>query len=134
MSVAFRSVVGVDFSGAKLAGRAAISVPPAADGPAGARRILPGVGAQGARPAAPELQANGPLYRVRLRTRRAILAGLASLMTIDPPHRWAIMRNGGGDALDAVIAAVGAWRAWRQTDHAAVARHPRYRREGKMYV
>jgi hypothetical protein len=76
----------------------------------------------------------GPLTRKRLHTRRAILAGLEPFVTIDPSHRWAIMRNGGGDALDAVIAAFGAWRAWRQTDHAAVARHPRYRREGRMYV
>jgi hypothetical protein len=76
----------------------------------------------------------GPLVRNRLLTRHAILAGLEPLVSIDAAHRRAIMRNGGGDALDAVIAAVGAWRAWRQVDHAAVARHPRYRREGKMYV
>ncbi|HEY1381677.1 MAG TPA: DUF429 domain-containing protein, partial [Gemmataceae bacterium] len=50
----------------------------------------------------------GPLTRKRLLTRRAILAGLEPLVTIDPSHRRAIMRNGGGDALDAVIAAVGA--------------------------
>jgi hypothetical protein len=78
--------------------------------------------------------AGGPLTRTRLRTRRAILDGLARHVTIAPTHRWTIMRNGGGDALDAVIAAVGGWRAWRRTDHAAVARHPRYRREGRMYV
>jgi hypothetical protein len=75
----------------------------------------------------------GPLSRKRLMTRRAILAGLSPHVTISPGHRWVIMRNGGGDALDAVIAAVGARRAWRQTDHAAVARHPRYRREGRVY-
>src|SRR5581483_9941735 len=77
--------------------------------------------------------AGGPLTPKRLRTRRAILAGLESLVAIGPGHRRAIMRNGGGDALDAVLAAVGAWRAWPRTDHAAVAKHPRYRREGKMY-
>jgi hypothetical protein len=75
----------------------------------------------------------GPLSRKRLRARREILAGLASHLTIDPGHCRVIMRNGGGDALDAVIAAAGARRAWRQTDHAAVARHPRYRREGRVY-
>jgi hypothetical protein len=64
----------------------------------------------------------------------AILSALKPLVTIDSTHRRTIMRNGGGDALDAVIAAVGAWRAWRQVDHGAVARHPRYRREGKLYV
>jgi hypothetical protein len=78
--------------------------------------------------------AEGPLSRKRLRTRRAILAGLAPHVRIRPGHRWTIMRNGGGDALDALIAAVGARRAWRRTDHAAVARHPRYRREGRVYV
>jgi hypothetical protein len=78
--------------------------------------------------------AGGPLSRKRLGVRHAILSGLESLVTIPPQHRRVIMRNGGGDALDAVIAAVGAWRAWRRTDHAAVARHPRYRREGKVYV
>lgn len=78
--------------------------------------------------------AGGPLSRKRLLTRRAILAGLFPHVTIRPGHRWVIMRNGGGDALDAVIAAVGARRAWRQTDHAAVARHPRYGREGKVYL
>ena len=76
----------------------------------------------------------GPLSRKRLQTRHAILAGLEPLVLMTPAQRRTIMRNGGGDALDAVIAAVGAWRAWRRTDHAAVARHPRYRREGKVYV
>lgn len=75
----------------------------------------------------------GPLIRKRLLARREILAGLSPHVKIGPGHRWVIMRNGGGDALDAVIAAVGARRAWRQTDHAAVARHPRYRREGRVY-
>jgi hypothetical protein len=76
----------------------------------------------------------GPLSRLRLNTRHAILAGLEHLVNIEPPFRRTIMRNGGGDALDAVIAAVGGWRAWRRTDHAAIARHPRYRREGRVYV
>jgi hypothetical protein len=43
------------------------------------------------------------------------------------------MRNGGGDALDAVIAAVGAAQAWHLADHPAIARHPRYPREGRLY-
>jgi hypothetical protein len=44
------------------------------------------------------------------------------------------MRNGGGDSLDAVIAAVGAWLAYRMSNHAAIARHPRYKLEGYLYV
>ena len=45
-----------------------------------------------------------------------------------------MMRNPGGDAIDAVLAAVGAAQAWHITDHTAVARHPRYPREGMLYV
>ncbi|HYN86281.1 MAG TPA: DUF429 domain-containing protein [Pyrinomonadaceae bacterium] len=76
----------------------------------------------------------GPLTAKRRRTRRAILDGLAPHVRISGRDRLRIMRNGGGDALDAVIAAVGAARAWRSTDHAVVARHPRYPREGRLYV
>jgi hypothetical protein len=78
--------------------------------------------------------AGGPLTRRRLHTRRAILAGLEAHVAIGEAHRRVIMRNGGGDALDAVLAAVGAARAVRAADHAAIVRHPRYRREGYLYV
>jgi hypothetical protein len=76
----------------------------------------------------------GPLTAKRRRTRRAILDGLAAWVEIGPAHRHAIMRNGGGDALDAVIAAVGGLGAWQAADHRLLARHPRYPREGKLYV
>ena len=76
----------------------------------------------------------GPLTRKRLRTRRAILEGLSAHVSMSDTDRRRIMRNGGGDALDAVLAAVGAARAWRETDHAVVARHGRYPREGRLYV
>ena len=76
----------------------------------------------------------GPLTPVRRRTRRAILDGLATHVCIDPRDRLRIMRNGGGDALDAVLAALGAARSWRETDHASVAKHRRYPREGRLYV
>jgi hypothetical protein len=78
--------------------------------------------------------AGGPLTRKRLRTRRAILHGLASHVEIGPRERRVIMRNGGGDALDAVIAAVGGAHAWADADHRRIARHPRYPREGRLYV
>jgi hypothetical protein len=39
-----------------------------------------------------------------------------------------------GDALDAVIAALGVSHAWRDADHQFIARHARYRREGRLYV
>jgi hypothetical protein len=76
----------------------------------------------------------GPLARKRKRTRHEILAGLGRWVRIGERHRRAIMRNPGGDALDAVIAVVGALRGFRAADHAAIARHDRFPREGKMYV
>jgi hypothetical protein len=76
----------------------------------------------------------GPLTPVRRRTRRTILDGLARHVLIPDGERRRIMRNGGGDALDAVIAAIGAARSWRDTDHRHVARHQRYPREGRLYV
>jgi hypothetical protein len=78
--------------------------------------------------------AGGPLALKRLQTRRAILDGLANYVEIAPGQRRIIMRNGGGDALDAVIAAVGGAHAWADADHRAIARHPRYPREGRLYV
>ena len=76
----------------------------------------------------------GPLSPRRRRTRRRILDGLARHVCINPSDRLRIMRNGGGDALDAVLAALGAARSWRETDHASVAKHKRYPREGRLYV
>jgi hypothetical protein len=76
----------------------------------------------------------GPLTPKRLRTRRAILDGLARHVAIADGRRRVMMRNGGGDALDAVIAAVGAAQAWQACDHRHIARHPRYPREGRLYV
>jgi hypothetical protein len=76
----------------------------------------------------------GALTAARRRTRRLILAGLEPHIEIGTAHRRVIGRDGGGDALDAVIAAVGALAAWRTTDHAGVARDARFRREGFLYV
>jgi hypothetical protein len=76
----------------------------------------------------------GPLTARRRRTRRAILAGLAEHVAFTAAQQRVIMRNGGGDALDAVIAAVGALGAWRACDHQRVARHPRYPHEGRLFV
>jgi Protein of unknown function (DUF429) len=76
----------------------------------------------------------GRLVAKRRRTRRVILDGLAGCVAISGAHRRVIMRNGGGDALDALIAAIGAARAWHSADHRLIARHPRYPREGRLYV
>jgi hypothetical protein len=78
--------------------------------------------------------AGGPLTPIRLRTRRTIFAQLAAHVAIDDRHRRVMMRNGGGDAIDAVIAAVGAHWGWCHADHAAIARHARYPREGYLYA
>jgi hypothetical protein len=78
--------------------------------------------------------AGGPLTAKRRRTRGAILARLSRHVRISPIHRRQIMRNPGGDAIDAVLAALGAAQAWQTTDHAAVARHPRHPREGFIYA
>jgi hypothetical protein len=76
----------------------------------------------------------GPLTLKRRRTRRALIEGLAHHVFLGDGHRRVMMRNAGGDALDAVVAAVGAGQAWRVADHAAIARHSRYPREGRLYV
>jgi hypothetical protein len=76
----------------------------------------------------------GPLLAKRRQTRRTILETLARHVRFDDAHRRTMMRNPGGDAIDAVLAAVGAAQSWHLTDHRAVARHPRYPREGLLYV
>jgi hypothetical protein len=76
----------------------------------------------------------GPLISKRRRTRRVILAGLTEHVSISEAQRRVIMRNGGGDALDAVIAAIGAIRAWDLCDHRYISRHHRYPLEGHLYV
>jgi hypothetical protein len=78
--------------------------------------------------------AGGPLSGKRLRTRQAILAGIERVVRLDDRHRRTMMRNPGGDAIDAVLAAVGGAQSWLLTDHGAIARHPRYPREGRLYV
>ncbi|HKA56307.1 MAG TPA: DUF429 domain-containing protein [Candidatus Binatia bacterium] len=76
----------------------------------------------------------GRLAPKRLRTRRMILDGLSEYVQITEAQRRVMMRNGGGDALDAVVAAIGAVRSWQTSDHRLVARHPRYPREGRLFV
>jgi hypothetical protein len=76
----------------------------------------------------------GPLTRKRLTTRRALLDGLAGQVSFDQRQRRVMMRNGGGDALDVVVAAVGAAQAWQAADHGSIARHPRYPREGRLFI
>lgn len=78
--------------------------------------------------------AGGPLTSRRRATRHVILAALERFVELPAGMRRTIMRNPGGDALDAVIAAVGGWHGYLAADHAAIARHSRYRHEGRLYV
>ena len=67
------------------------------------------------------------------RNRQIILRRLANWVQISDHRRRVMMRDPGGDALDAVIAAVGAWRSVSRDRHAEIAEHPRYRHEGRVY-
>ena len=76
----------------------------------------------------------GPLTSKRLGTRHTILDSLTRRVRISPAHRRTLMRNPGGDALDAIIAAVGAADSFLSAHHPSIARHPRYPLEGHLYV
>lgn len=78
--------------------------------------------------------AGGPLEPKRLKNRRLILDAIRRHVELDAGTVRKIQRNGGGDALDAVLAAVGGWESWRATDFAEFDRHPRYRREGRIFA
>ena len=78
--------------------------------------------------------AGGPLTARRRRVRREIVDAICGAVRVDDRRRRTMMRNPGGDAIDAVLAAVGGAQSWHLTDHRAVARHSRYRREGFLYV
>jgi hypothetical protein len=77
--------------------------------------------------------AGGPLTRRRLLNRRTIIAGIAGLVRIGTRERRVMMRDPGADAIDAVLAALGAAQAFATADHSAIARHGRYPREGHLY-
>ncbi len=76
---------------------------------------------------------SGPMDRRRRAVREEILEGLRTMIEIADPDRKRMLSNRGGDALDAVIAAVGTWQAWRRIDVQAVRSHPRYPHEGLVY-
>jgi hypothetical protein len=75
----------------------------------------------------------GPLLRKRRLTKRTILEELSSHVFVSDKHKRLIMRDPGADALDAVLAALGAVRSFREADHRAIAKHPRYRLEGRLF-
>ena len=77
--------------------------------------------------------AGGPLTRKRRLTRRIIIEGIAARVGVTARARRVMMRDPGGDAIDAVLAALGAAQAFATVDHSAIARHRRYPREGHLY-
>lgn len=72
----------------------------------------------------------GALSAVRRRTRRAIVDGVRARVAMDDAFVRRVMRDPGGDALDAVIAAVGGWEGVCEAEHAAGGR---YGREGRLF-
>ncbi len=78
--------------------------------------------------------AGGALEPKRIKNRKIILTRLREVIEISPAHLRAIQRNPGGDALDAVLAAVGVWETWTRSDWKAIAKHPRYSREGMVFA
>ncbi len=75
----------------------------------------------------------GTLTDARREVRRQILRGLVASVEIPTRLRRKMMDNLGGDALDAVIAGLGAWASLNRVDHASIAKHGRYPREGYVY-
>jgi hypothetical protein len=73
------------------------------------------------------------LIDAKMQVRQEILAGLRPYVTIRPKHRRVMMRNLGGDALDAVVAGIGVWSSFRNVDHILVSKHERYPIEGYVY-
>ena len=77
--------------------------------------------------------AGGPLTKKRLANRKVLMDAIEQQVDVPPELRRVMARNPGGDAIDAVLAAIGAWRAWQSIDHAGIAAHERYPREGYVY-
>jgi hypothetical protein len=78
--------------------------------------------------------AGGPLTSRRRSVRRALLDALDAKLDLSDSQRRTMMRNPGGDALDAVVAALGTWDGYRSADHPAIVAHPRYPLEGRLYI
>ena len=70
---------------------------------------------------------------VHIKTRQTILRGLRPWVEISAYQRRIIMKDPGGDALDAVLAAVGGHQAFLHADHRRIAGDRRYPREGYVY-
>ncbi len=70
----------------------------------------------------------------RRSTRKKILAGIREWIEIDARFVGVTTKNLGGDALDAIIAAVGVWRAWKGGAVAQILNCTRASREGFVFA
>lgn len=77
--------------------------------------------------------ANRPPEDFHVQTRRTILKTISELVEFTPHRRRVMMANPGGDAIDAVLAGLGAWQAWQRETWPGLNDHPRYPREGKVF-
>lgn len=75
-----------------------------------------------------------PPDAVHQKTRQTILSGIQPAIEISLYQRRVIMRDSGGDALDAVLAGFGSWQAFQTDDHESIANHDRYPIEGRVYA
>lgn len=66
-------------------------------------------------------------------TRREILRAIRGRVRISAYRRRVILSDSGGDALDAVLAGLGAWEAIRRVNHEQIAADQRYSQEGYVY-
>jgi hypothetical protein len=76
----------------------------------------------------------GRLLKRRKVTRHTILESVCARVSMTDKQKRTVMRDPGADALDAVLAALGAVRAFKEADHKKIARHPRYRLEGRLFA
>ncbi|MEM6473135.1 MAG: DUF429 domain-containing protein [Planctomycetota bacterium] len=72
--------------------------------------------------------------REHLSTRREIMRWVGERVAISDYRKRVIRQDSGGDALDAVLAAIGAWEAFVREDHRSIATHKRYPKEGFVYA
>lgn len=78
--------------------------------------------------------AGGAITAERAHVRRVILRGLREHVHVDARQARTMLGDPGGDALDAVLAAVGAHQAYATCDHRAVSTDGRAVREGWVYA
>jgi hypothetical protein len=70
----------------------------------------------------------------RKAVRRQIVDSLCEWIVISSEQQTTMVQNPGGDALDAVVAAWGAYEAWKAADHSALAGDSVYRIEGREFA